>query len=85
MRESYMSSSMSTEKPAHAAYSRQVADFLKASAEKEEVSASNSESNEKFEGAPGQLLETYNKYKALIAKYTAAEYDDSSQTISKSL
>jgi len=42
------------------------------------VSASNSESNEKFEGAPGQLLETYNKYKALIAKYTAAEYDDSS-------
>lgn len=55
---------------------------MKQSLDKDEYSASASESNEKEFGG---LMEQFNKYKELIAKYTSAEYDDSgSHTISKS-
>ena len=45
-----MSSSMSTEKPIQAAFQKQVADFLRTSAEKEEASHSASESYDNTAG-----------------------------------
>ena len=51
MRESYMSSSMSTEKPVHSVYAKKVAEFMKNSADKDDYSVSASESNDKDLGS----------------------------------
>lgn len=50
LKESYMSSSMSIEKPIHSAYSKKVTDFLKSS-DKDDYSVSASESNDKDIGS----------------------------------
>lgn len=47
LRESYMSSSMSTEKPIQNAFSKHVTDFMRQSNDKDEVSSSLSKSNDK--------------------------------------
>lgn len=65
MRDSYMSSSISTEKPFTTQFSKNVADFMKTS-EQDDESSSYSRSNEKIGGPTGESLnQMYEKYKKM--------------------
>lgn len=93
MRDSYMSSSMSTEKPITNHFAKQVADFMKGSASQDDFTnksnddddeSSMSRSNENSNKADlQQMLDKYKKMQELLAKYNSGEYEES-VTLSKS-
>ncbi|CDW82200.1 UNKNOWN [Stylonychia lemnae] len=97
MRESYMSSSMSTEKPGVALFSKQVTEYMKNSKkdkkddEEEDDDSDEEDSDEEDDesasvGKIGSITQMYEKYKKMqdkLAKFNVGELEESA-TISKS-
>ena len=89
MRDSYMSSSLSTEKAGVAAYTKNLTEFMKGGVSQskddddDEESSSLSKSAGDGLGSITQMYEKYKKMQELLQKYNAGDFEESA-TISKS-